>query len=59
MRQAWKPLLAGLTAFAAARLTGAPDLAQAVVAAVVYAGVALATRAIPSEVFDAMRRRSF
>lgn len=53
--EVWKVVLAGALAVGAALMSGAPELAQATIALFVFAAVALVTRAVPSEVFDAFR----
>ncbi|MBJ7457888.1 MAG: oligosaccharide flippase family protein [Thermoleophilaceae bacterium] len=54
---AWKPLLAGLLAGGAAYFTPGEAILQTIVAVVVFSAVALITKAIPSEVFDAISRK--
>lgn len=54
----WKPILAGLLAVAAALAIGAPPILQTAIAAAVFVIATLVTRAIPSEVYDAFRRRA-
>lgn len=58
LRHAWKPALAGGAAIGAALLSGTPAVAQTFIAIVVSTLIAVATRAVPSEVFDALRRRT-
>ena len=55
LMHAWKPMLATGAAIAAAALSGADDAAATAIGLVVFSLIALATRAVPAEVFDAMR----
>jgi O-antigen/teichoic acid export membrane protein len=57
LRFAWKVALAALFGLAPLLVPGLPDVAGGAMSAVLFAGVALATRLLPPEVFDAFRLR--
>lgn len=54
---AWKPVLAGVISFGAAYALDVSPVIQTAVALGVFTAIALATRAVPPEVFDAIRRK--
>jgi O-antigen/teichoic acid export membrane protein len=51
------PVLPAGAAFAAFALTGLPSVVQPIAGSVVYFAILIALRALPTEVFDALRRR--
>jgi O-antigen/teichoic acid export membrane protein len=57
LRFAWKVVLASVLALAPLLVPGMPDVVRAVVAALLFAGVAWFTRLVPPEVIDAFGLR--
>ncbi|WP_392544869.1 oligosaccharide flippase family protein [Oryzobacter telluris] len=57
LRHTWKALVAAMAAVVVATVAPVGDLVATGIAAAVFVAVALVTRAVPAEVFDALRHR--
>lgn len=59
LSHAWKSVIATVVAVAAANAVEVGDVAATFIALIVFCAIALLTKAVPAEVFDALRLRPF